>query len=81
LIVQHGDGTCRSWTLEAIEPSPGGSRLLVREEPGFEIDAHTREARYYQFPGVISPVRIDFAWSILHVHQGVKKLTRKIWKD
>jgi hypothetical protein len=55
LIVQHGDGSCRSWTLEAIEPFPGGSRLLVREEPGFEIDAHTREARYYQFPGITVP--------------------------
>ena len=50
LVVQHGDGTCRSWTLDSIESSPEGTRLHVREEPGFAIDPQTQEARYYQFP-------------------------------
>jgi hypothetical protein len=55
LIVQHGDGTCRSWTLDSIESTPQGTRLHVREEPGFEIDPHGGEARYYQFPQVRAP--------------------------
>jgi hypothetical protein len=83
LIVQHGDGTCRSWTLEAIEPTPGGSRLHVREEPGFEIDAYTHEARYYQFPRVTSPgphrFRLaDLARSSGGEKTGQKKLERLI---
>jgi hypothetical protein len=55
LIVQHGDGSCRSWTLDSLESTPEGTRLHVREEPGFTIDPHDRSARYYQFPQVTVP--------------------------
>ncbi len=81
LIVQHGDGSRRSWTLEAIESSPGGSRLHVREEPGFEIDAHTREARYYQFPGVTAPGPHRFRLADLARSSAVKKPIIKSGKD
>jgi hypothetical protein len=55
LIVQHGDGTCHSWTLDSIESSPEGTRLHVREEPGFNLDPRSHEAHYYQFPRTTSP--------------------------
>jgi hypothetical protein len=55
LIIQHGDGTCRSWTLDSLESVPGGTRLHVREEPGFAIDPRDRAAHYYQFPQVTAP--------------------------
>jgi hypothetical protein len=55
LIVEHGDGRRRSWTLDSIESAPEGTRLHVREEPGFEVDPKTGEARYYQFPRTSSP--------------------------
>jgi hypothetical protein len=77
LIVQHGDGTCRSWTLEAIETSPVGSRLHVREEPGFEIDAQTREARYYQFPRVTAPGPHRFRVADLARSSGGEKTDNK----
>jgi len=55
LIVEHGDGRRRSWTLDSIESAPEGTRLHVREEPGFEVDPMTGEARYYQFPRTSAP--------------------------
>jgi hypothetical protein len=55
LIVRHGDGTCKAWTLDSIESTPQGTRLHVREEPGFEIEQKTGAARYYQFPQVTLP--------------------------
>ncbi len=55
LIVQHGDGSSRSWTLDGLESTPAGTRLHVREEPGFTIDPHDGSARYYQFPQVVAP--------------------------
>jgi hypothetical protein len=55
LVVQHGDGTCRSWTLDSIESAAEGTRLHVREEPGFSLEARTHEARYYQFPQATAP--------------------------
>lgn len=55
LVVRHGDGTCRSWTLDSIESSPEGTRLHVREEPGFAIDPRSSAANYYQFPHVTAP--------------------------
>lgn len=77
LMVQHGDGTCRSWTLEAIESYPGGSRLHVREVPGFEIDPHTREARYYQFPHVTAPGPHRFRLADLARSSGSEKTDHK----
>ena len=50
LVVRHGDGTTRSWTLKRVLNTPVGARLFVREEPGFKIDAGTGAANYYQFP-------------------------------
>lgn len=50
LIVEHGDGSLRAWTLDSIEPSPEGTRLHVREEPGFVFDPANGAAQYYQFP-------------------------------
>ncbi|MGC8638881.1 MAG: hypothetical protein ACP5XB_03255, partial [Isosphaeraceae bacterium] len=55
LVVEHGDGTCRSWTLDSLESTPAGTRLHVREEPGFLIDPRDGAARYYQFPLVNAP--------------------------
>ncbi|MBV8487752.1 MAG: hypothetical protein JO161_05690 [Planctomycetaceae bacterium] len=55
LVVQHGDGTCHSWTLDSAETTPEGTRLFVREEPGFLIDQSDHSARYYQFPMVSAP--------------------------
>jgi len=50
LIIEHGDGSLRSWTLDSIEPTPEGTRLHVREEPGFVVDPADGAAQYYQFP-------------------------------
>jgi hypothetical protein len=55
LVVQHGDGTCRLWTLDSIETTSEGTRLHVREEPGFDLDARSLEARFYQFPQITAP--------------------------
>lgn len=55
LVIEHGDGTCRSWTLDSLESLPEGTRLHVREEPGFMIDERDGVARYYQFPHVAAP--------------------------
>ncbi len=55
LVVQHGDGSSRSWTLDSLESGPQGTRLHVREEPGFLIDSQDHLARYYQFPHVHVP--------------------------
>ncbi len=55
LTVQHGDGSCRSWTLDSLESGADGTRLHVREETGFTIDPSDGAARYYQFPQVTVP--------------------------
>jgi hypothetical protein len=52
LVVRHGDGTSRAWTLGSVETAPGGSRLRVVEEPGFRIEPGSGDAAYYQYPGV-----------------------------
>lgn len=54
LFVQHGDGSTRSWTLETAEETPQGTRLRVREEPGFRV-APDGAAEYYQFPMTSAP--------------------------
>jgi hypothetical protein len=52
LLIRHGDGTTRGWTLTRVENTPDGAaaRLHVHEEPGFTIAGDTGAARYYQFP-------------------------------
>jgi hypothetical protein len=57
LLIQHGDGTTRGWTLSRVENTQGGysSRLYVHEEPGFVIDRKSGAACYYQFPRDAAP--------------------------
>ncbi len=52
LLIKHGDGTIRGWTVTRAENTPDGraARLHVHEEPGFLIDSYSGIARYYQFP-------------------------------
>ncbi len=53
LLIRHGDGPVRGWTLTRVENLPKGSaRLFVREEPGFRLDPVEDLAEYYQFPRV-----------------------------
>ena len=57
MLIQHGDGTTRGWTLTRVENIPEGdaARLHVHEEPGFPIDRESGAARYYQFPRDTAP--------------------------
>ena len=55
LLIRHGDGTTRGWTLQRVENTADGARLHVREEPGFLVDPSDGSARYYQFPHTTSP--------------------------
>jgi hypothetical protein len=55
LVIEHGNGNRRAWTLNSIEPIPQGTRLHVREEPGFSIDPDDGSARYALFPEVTEP--------------------------
>lgn len=55
LLVRHGDGITRGWTLDRVENTPDGARLLVREEPGFLLDPATGIGRYYQYPHTTHP--------------------------
>src|SRR5207248_2563409 len=52
VLIRHGDGTTRGWSLTRVEnlPEGNGARLHVHEEPGFRIDPESGIARYYQFP-------------------------------
>jgi hypothetical protein len=56
LLIRHGDGTTRGWTIVQANNSPGGhARLIVREEPGYRLEGRDQEAHYYQFPGISAP--------------------------
>jgi hypothetical protein len=55
LFVQHGDGSTRAWTLASAESTPDGTRLRVREEPGFRVEESSGAAEYYQFPMTTAP--------------------------
>ena len=50
LLISHGNGITRGWTIHSVQDSDSGARIFVREEPGFLIDSKSNEARYYQFP-------------------------------
>jgi len=54
LVVEHGDGSRRAWTINSVKPAPKGTRLFVCEEPGFRIDPNDGTAHYYQFPQVLA---------------------------
>ncbi len=60
LILDHGDGFTRGYTVEAVEKVDRGTRIVVSDEPGFEYDAATQTATYVFFP--------------LHKHSGEHKL-------
>jgi hypothetical protein len=55
LLVRHGDGTMRGWTIAHAEPLSDGTRIIVREAAGFHLDRRTGEAQYDQFPGTSHP--------------------------
>ncbi len=56
LLIRHGDGTSRGWTiLNAENLDDGGARISVREEAGLRIDPTSDSARYERFPGTTAP--------------------------
>lgn len=55
LVIRHGDGVCRAWTLTGVENRPEGARLLVREDPGFSLEQPNAPARYLTSPGDTHP--------------------------
>jgi hypothetical protein len=60
ILIRHGDGTTRGWTIDRVENSANVARVYVVEEPGFQVDARSREARYYQFPRTTAAGPHDF---------------------
>jgi hypothetical protein len=61
LLIAHGDGTTRGWTIDHVEPADRSRSLLfVREEPGFALDPRTGAAHYYQFPANEAPAPHHF---------------------
>ncbi len=56
LLIRHGDGSSRGWTIVAAENlDEGGSRIHVREEAGLRIDPVSTAAKYERFPGTMVP--------------------------
>jgi hypothetical protein len=56
LVIAHGDGTARAWTItEALRQQAGRIRVRVEEEPGFRIEPASGEAVYYQYPQTRHP--------------------------
>ncbi len=56
LIIRHGDGSSRGWTIQSAANRPGaGARIEVVEEPGFQVDPQSGDAVYYQFPRTRAP--------------------------
>jgi hypothetical protein len=56
LLVRHGDGVARGWTVEYAELIDAEhARLHARELPGFHLDAQTGAAVYDQYPGTSHP--------------------------
>ncbi len=60
VLVQHGDGTTRGWTLLRVENTAKGARLLVREDVGFQIDPNTGAAVYDRGTGATFPGPHEF---------------------
>ncbi len=50
LIVDHGDGWTHGYTVASVEKTATGSRIVTREDPGFEYDAAAKTAQYKFFP-------------------------------
>lgn len=56
LLIRHGDGTSRGWTIvEAENLAEGGARLHVREDAGLRIEPESGTARSNRFPGGAFP--------------------------
>jgi hypothetical protein len=56
LMIRHGDGTSRGWTIVAAENlDDGGARFHVREDAGLRIEPQSGTARYDRFPGGVYP--------------------------
>jgi hypothetical protein len=56
LLIRHGEGPVRGWTIRAVDVTQRGrAKLFVQEEPGFAIDPTSGNARYYQFPRAVEP--------------------------
>lgn len=55
LLIRHGDGITRGWTIRQVDTLTDGTRIQVREAAGFHIDRRTGEARYDSFPGTSHP--------------------------
>lgn len=55
LLIRHGDGSSRGWTIVAVENIEDGARIHVREEAGLRIDPATTSAKYERFPGIVVP--------------------------
>ncbi len=55
VLIRHGDGTTHGWTIDRVENSRKGTKIFVREEPGFNLDPNTGDATYYQFPLATPP--------------------------
>lgn len=60
LLIRHGDGTSHGWTIDRVANLRKSARIFVREEPGFDIDPTSGEARYYQFPLATAPGPHEF---------------------
>lgn len=54
LLIRHGDGRVRGWTIVRAEALGDRMRLHVLEEPAFSIDPVSNESMDYQFPGLRS---------------------------
>ncbi len=68
LLIRHGDGTTRGWTIASVENSAdGGAKLYVRERVGFHVDSQSGNAIYDQFPSLSAPGPHEF---------GISKLVR-----
>ncbi|HEU5116684.1 MAG TPA: hypothetical protein VFT74_08405, partial [Isosphaeraceae bacterium] len=61
LVIAHGDGSRKAWTIVRASNRPdGGARFDVAEETGFLLDPSTNTANYYQFPMLRLPGPHDF---------------------
>lgn len=70
LLIRHGDGTTRGWTLLRVENTARGARLYVCEQTGFRLEGPTGPATYDLDPRKSFPAPHDFR--ISRVARGVK---------
>jgi len=54
LRVIHGDGSANGYRIEAIAKTPGGSRIRIHDEPGFQMTPNGMRMLFfpnYEIPG------------------------------